>query len=71
MALRDQLGESIVGVDTSPAMLQQFERKAEGQGVTTVAVEASDSGCGDDMIDTTHSRRWCYKHRERLRTFGF
>lgn len=39
MALRDGLGETVTGVDTSRAMLEQFDRKAEGKGVTTVAVE--------------------------------
>lgn len=39
MALRDDLGESVTGVDTSRAMLEQFDRKAEGRGVTTAAVE--------------------------------
>lgn len=39
MALRDDLGESVTGVDTSRAMLEKFDRKAEGRGVTTVAVE--------------------------------
>lgn len=39
MALSDDLGE-VTGVDTSRAMLEQFDRKAEGRGgVTTVAVE--------------------------------
>ena len=41
MAIRDGLGDKVTGVDTSRAMLEQFERKAEGQGVSTVAVEAS------------------------------
>lgn len=41
MAIRDGLGELVVGVDTSRAMLEQFDRKAEGRGVTTVAVEVS------------------------------
>ncbi|CAN0245091.1 unnamed protein product, partial [Hapterophycus canaliculatus] len=41
MALRDGLGERVTGVDTSRAMLEQFDRKAEGRGVTTVAVEVS------------------------------
>lgn len=39
MALRDGLGEKVMGVDTSRAMLEQFDRKAEGKGVTTIAVE--------------------------------
>ncbi|CAN0027274.1 unnamed protein product, partial [Ectocarpus sp. 8 AP-2014] len=34
MALRDDLGESVTGVDTSRAMLEQFDRKAEGRGLT-------------------------------------
>lgn len=39
MALREDLRE-VTGVDTSRAMLEQFDRKAEGRGgVTTVAVE--------------------------------
>jgi len=41
MALRDDLGEhGVTGVDTSRAMLEQFERKAEEWGrVKTAAVE--------------------------------
>lgn len=41
MALRDDLGECVTGVDTSRAMLEKFDRKAEGRGVTTVAIEVS------------------------------
>eukprot|EP00752_Nemacystus_decipiens_P007205 g6449.t1 len=44
MALRDDLRE-VTGVDTSRAMLEQFDRKAEGRGgVTTVAVELTGPG---------------------------
>lgn len=39
MALREGLGEKVVGVDLSPAMLAEFEKKAAGKGVTTFAVE--------------------------------
>lgn len=42
MAIREGLGEQVVGVDTSRAMLEQFDRKAEGKGVRTVAVEVSE-----------------------------
>lgn len=43
--LRDGgLGEGgVTGVDTSRAMLEKFEKKGEGQGVTTVATEARKS----------------------------
>lgn len=39
MAIRAGLGEQVTGVDTSRAMLEQFDRKAEGRGVSTVAIE--------------------------------
>lgn len=50
MALRDGLGEKVTGVDTSRAMLEQFERKAEGRSLTTAAIEVNrrqkNSWCG-------------------------
>lgn len=40
MALRDNLGEMVTGVDLSQGMLDKFNKKAEGKGVTTFALEA-------------------------------
>lgn len=39
MALRDDLGDKVTGVDTSRGMLDRFDAKAEGKGVTTVAIK--------------------------------
>lgn len=38
MALRDGLGEKVFGVDTSMGMLDKFDERAEGKGVTTIHV---------------------------------
>lgn len=50
MALRDGLGERVTGVDTSRAMLEQFDRKAEGHGVTTVAIEVGPRIVGQKYV---------------------
>lgn len=44
MALRNGLGDNVMGVDTSRGMLEQFDQKTEGKGVTTVAVELTGPG---------------------------
>lgn len=43
MALRDGLGGQVTAVDTSRAMLEQLDIKAQGRGVTTVAIEVRDN----------------------------
>ncbi|CAM9853643.1 unnamed protein product [Pylaiella littoralis] len=47
MALRNGLGDRVTGVDTSRAMLEQFDRKAAAEGwggVATVAIELTGPG---------------------------
>ncbi|CAB1114906.1 unnamed protein product [Ectocarpus sp. CCAP 1310/34] len=72
MALRDDLGESVTGVDTSRAMLEQFDRKAEGRGVTTVAVELTGPGQlgegADDSFALAYSSLTLHHIRDCERT---
>lgn len=43
MALRDGLGEKVIGVDLSQGMLDKFKSKAEGRGVTTLLMRVRTS----------------------------
>ncbi|CAN0506481.1 unnamed protein product, partial [Ectocarpus sp. 12 AP-2014] len=72
MALRDDLGESVTGVDTSRAMLEQFDRKADGRGVTTAAVELTGPGQlgegADDSFALAYSSLTLHHIRDCERT---